>query len=394
MGQHYQQLIETLRMSQHREQEGYLTKIIKSVPDSDTAGALDPRVRDTIEQHAQNLTLLLPEEGSEADKESGEFDKPEMSAEDIAAFPVEEIRTAMVRSSLDITRRDIRIIEDTIQGRNGDIGLRIYRPGTGTSLPAIVYLHSGAFIAGSLDESRHICKALAEMVHAVVIAVDYRLAPEHPFPAGLMDSLDAVQWAYSQADVLGIHPDQIAIVGSSAGGNLAIGCSVLDRQQGTSFIGFQALLYPPLNSAGVTAEDFQWKLNDHGTENKRQQDHRELTVGAIQGYAFLGGKVYDLYLQQKTKKTDPLVSPLLLEDVSQLPETMIVTAEFDYLNHEGEAMAARLARAGVQTTLLRYQGLDHAFVEKIGYYPQAEDCLAEIAHAIRQKWGIEGGESV
>ncbi|WP_458122349.1 alpha/beta hydrolase [Paenibacillus sp. Z6-24] len=394
IGQQYQQLMATLRMSQHIEHEGYLTKITKFVPDADAPGALDPRVRATVEHHAQDLTILLPDDASEGAKESGEFGEPEMSAEEIAAFPIEEVRMAMARSSLDISRGEIRISEENIEGRNGTITLRIYRPGTGQSLPAVLYLHSGAFIAGSLDESQHICKALAERAHAVVIAVDYRLAPEHPFPAGLMDSLDAVQWAYSEADVIGIDPQQIAIVGCSAGGNLAIGCSVLDRQQGTSFIGFQALLYPPLNPAGVTAEDFQWKLDDHGTEDKRQQEHRQLTVGAIQSYSFLGGKVYDLYLQQGAKKTDPLVSPLLLEDVSHLPETMIVTAEFDYLNHEAEAMATKLARAGVKTTSVRYMGVDHSFVEKVGYYPQAEDCLVEIARAIQQKWGIGDSETV
>ncbi|WP_052723699.1 alpha/beta hydrolase [Paenibacillus wulumuqiensis] len=394
IGQRYQQLLATLRMSQQVEHEGNLTKIIKSVPDADTPGALDPRVRSTVERHAQDLTVLLPAEASKEAKESGEFGEPQMSPEEMSAFPIEEVRMAMARSSLDISREEIRISEENIEGRNGTITLRIYRPGLEQSLPAVLYLHSGAFIAGSLDESQHICKALAERAQAVVIAVDYRLAPEHPFPAGLMDSLDAVQWTYSQADIIGIDPDQIAIVGCSAGGNLAIGCSVLDRQQGTAFIGFQALLYPPLNPAGVTAEDFQWKLDDHGTEDKRQHDHRELTVGTIQSYAFLGGKIYDLYLQQGAKKTDPLVSPLLLEDVSQLPETLVVTAEFDYLNHEAEAMATKLARAGVKTTSIRYLGVDHSFVEKIGYYPQAEDCLVEIAQAIRQKWGRDGTEPV
>ena len=214
------------------------------------------------------------------------------------------------------------------------------------------------------------------------VFVDYRLAPEHPYPAGLTDCFDAVRWVHDHADELGVDPASIAVAGDSAGGNLATVCAMIDRDRKLGLIKYQALIYPSVNMAGAEEEGHRWSLEAYEIRNHREYIEQILGfVGADHGRP----KLHELYLQGRIDVTHPHMSPLLA-DLHGMPETLIITGEFDFLRLENEAYARKLARSGVKTTVIRYNGVDHAFMDKIGLYPQAEDCMTEIALRVRRKF--------
>ncbi|MDQ8739073.1 alpha/beta hydrolase [Paenibacillus sp. LHD-38] len=340
--------------------------ILKRIPDSNAKGELDPRVLDVLSRARRDFF------------EAAQTTKPEP---DSGSFSIERLRELMGWPNTDVTRTAIQTEYREIAGTNGSIPLRLYSPETAGDHPCILFFHGGGFIGGSLNTVENPCKSLAEKANAVVVSVDYRLAPEHAFPAGLNDCFDAVKWVFSHAAEIGVNPHQIAVSGDSAGGNLATVCTMLDREQGTGMIKLQALIYPTVNMAGTPTEDFEWSLDQYTVNN-----HREYIIPAIEGLKEGGSFMHDMYLQKQTDPEHPHVSPLLAEDLTGLPETLVIVAEYDYLRLEGEAYARRLSRSGVQTKLIRYCGMDHAFIDKIGLYPQAEECMEEIAEAIKQRF--------
>ncbi|MEC0244391.1 alpha/beta hydrolase [Paenibacillus chitinolyticus] len=342
------------------ERDGYRFTV-KKIPDGEASGQLDPRVYDVLGEQA-----IPPFSNVER----------RMEAED-----VRQMRAMMGWPNTSVTRTAVETVCRKINGVNGPIPLRIYTPEGSGPRPAVVFFHGGGFIGGTVDVMENPCRALAEKAGAVVVSADYRLAPEHAFPAGLTDCFETVQWVHRHARELGADPGRIAVAGDSAGGNLAAVCAIMDRDRGTGMIRFQALLYPTVNVSGTETEDFRWSEEAYDIRGHRD---RELILGGLHG---LGGSfpgLIELYLQGRTESTHPYVSPLLAGDLGNLPETLIVTAEYDYLRLEDEAYACKLARSGVSVRMIRYNGMDHAFLDKLGLYPQAEDCLNEMAREMKR----------
>ncbi|RNB89691.1 alpha/beta hydrolase [Brevibacillus fluminis] len=367
----YQKLVSRLSERTIVKQQEGLEGIVKKIPDSDAEGELDPRVFQIRSEQAIMHQSVKGENAIEQiDLENQEF-------------PLEEFRAMMGWKNKDLTRTNIQTTYRTISGSNGLISLRIYRPETraNESVPAILFYHGGGFIGGSVDTVENPCKALAEKAGAVVISVDYRLAPEHPFPSGLMDCYDTVQWVHQHAQEIQVNPSQIAVCGDSAGGNLATVCAMMDRDAGAGIIKYQALIYPTVNMGKIETDDFRWDIEHYQISN-----HRDLIRSAIGEIGQSGEWLEKLYLQSKTEVTNPHVSPLIADDLSGMPETLIITAEFDYLRLECEAYARKLSRSGVRTKLIQYNGMDHAFIDKLGIYPQAEDCMGEIALEIKRRF--------
>ena len=256
---------------------------------------------------------------------------------------------------------------------SGLIPALCYNPGGGADRPVAVYFHGGAFFGGTTRVVENSCKLLAERSGALVVSVDYALAPEHRFPEGLMQCWQAVHWVHTHAGELGVNPNRLSVMGDSAGGNLAVGCSMLDRE---SIIKLQILLYPCVLLDLSTAD---WREDEY----RMDPQYRPLLGSMVRS---IGGSIPMLnavYLDEPGKVANPLVSPLLAESLASMPTTMIVAAEYDYLRQQDEQFALRLSEDKVDTVLYLYRGMGHAFFEHTGEFPQVEDCVNEAAEAIR-----------
>jgi len=238
----------------------------------------------------------------------------------------------------------------------GGVRCRLYRSGTTDNAPLLIYYHGGGWVIGDLESHDDICRKLARDAKCSVVAVDYRLAPEHPAPASHEDCIAATKWIFANATSLGVDPNRIAIGGDSAGGNLA---AVVSMHAGVKPV-FQLLVYP--------ATDMRLG----------QASHRE----NAQGYLLTADSMtwfIGHYLQgDEKKKLDPLYSPLLSDEATlkKSPPTLVITAEYDPLRDEGEEYAARLNAVGVQASVVRFRGQIHAF---FGMSEVLDDAAAAIA---------------
>jgi acetyl esterase len=254
-----------------------------------------------------------------------------------------------------------RVEDLSIPGPGGAIPIRIYAIDHSGVRPALVYFHGGGFVFGNLDTHDTVCRVLAKESGAVVIAVDYRLAPEHKFPAAVEDSHAATLWVATNAERLGIDASRIAVGGDSAGGNLATVIAMRFRDEGGPALAAQILLYPVTD------------VSSFDTASHRDfADGYFLTRGAM---AWFTGH----YVASDEHKGHPQVSPLLAPNLSGLPPALVITAEFDPLRDEGEAYAQRLRQAGVPVTVTRYPGMIHGFVSMHGVLSGGRQAIKEAA---------------
>ena len=247
-------------------------------------------------------------------------------------------------------------------GPAGPVRVRVYRPGGEDPFAGLVWFHGGGWVVGSLDSHDRICRALCRRAGALVCSVDYRLSPEHRFPAALEDAWAATRWAGDEAAALGLDPARLAVGGDSSGGNLAAAVALRARDAGVP-LALQALVYP------VT-------------------DHR-FDTGSYEGFADGYGLTregmrwfWEQYLGPGGDGTRPEASPLRALDLRGVAPALVQTAEADVLRDEGEAYARRLLDAGTPATLTRYDGMVHGFLRHAGIIDRAHDALDEIAAAV------------
>jgi len=256
---------------------------------------------------------------------------------------------------------DVASEDLTVPGRAGPIPVRVYRPDGGPA-PLLLYFHGGGWVLGSLNTHHGVCATLAQLSGCVVCSVDYRLAPEHRFPAALDDAWAAVTWAGEHAEELGALPGALALGGDSAGGNLAAVCALRARDAGIA-VALQLLVYP------VTDADLD-------TSTYREfADGYYLTRYSMEWF-------WGHYLPEGDRFV-PDASPLRAADLGGAAPALVLTAEFDPLRDEGEAYARRLEEAGVPVSLTRYDGMIHGFFRMPGVVDRASDALAEAAGALR-----------
>jgi acetyl esterase len=258
------------------------------------------------------------------------------------------------------TVAEMQSVED--RGADG-VPIRVYRPlePSGTNA-ALIYYHGGGWVIGSVETHDGVTRALAARTGCVVVSVDYRLAPEHPYPAAVDDSWTAARWVLAQAAELGIDPARVGVAGDSAGGTLAAIVARKGRDAGTPFAA-QLLLYPV---ASPRTDSESWSLFGTGYG---------LTREAMLWY-------WRLYLDRVAMEDaldDPDISLLAPGSLAGLPPALVVTAEADILRDDGEAYAARLAAAGVATETCRWPGMNHGFVRMGGVVDRARSALDEIA---------------
>jgi len=230
-----------------------------------------------------------------------------------------------------------------IDGLSSGIPIRVYRPEGSPPFPVLVFLHGGGWVTGNLDTHDSMCRALTNAGDCVVVSVEYRLAPEHPFPAAVEDCYAATKWAEENASAIHGDPSRLAIGGDSAGGNLAAVVSQRSRDRDGPDLAYQLLIYP------VTDRSFDTTSYEENAEGYL------LTKTDMEWY-------WDLYLEHDVDGRHPYASPLKARDLSGLPPATVVTCGFDPLRDEGIAYANRLEGAGVDVELRNYGGQIHGFM--------------------------------
>ncbi|MFN3384091.1 MAG: alpha/beta hydrolase [Archaeoglobaceae archaeon] len=267
-------------------------------------------------------------------------------------------------SAVSMIKEDVAEVEDrTIKGRESEIRIRIYRQKRWSS--GIVFYHGGGFVIGNIDIYDPVCRRIARIANATVVSVDYRLAPEHKFPSAVVDAYDALKWVVDNANDLEIDADKIAVVGDSAGGNLATVVSLIARDEGENFIKKQILVYPVVNMVFPTVSRLEFG-DRYGI----------LTTEIMRWFT-------EQYLRSEEDKYNPLASPIFA-DLSNLPPALIMTAEYDPLRDEGEMYGELMRRHGSEAVIVRYQGMIHGF---LNFYPllrAGREAINQIAVAISE----------
>jgi acetyl esterase len=293
--------------------------------------------------------------------------------------PIEELTPSQARAQMEATaqmRRAeplpvARVEERAMPGPAGALRLRLYWPppspgppaaeGSQTTVPAIVYYHGGGHVIGSLDTHDLVARNLCAGVGALVASVDYRMGPEHKFPAAVEDSFAALQWLHANARQLGADPERLGVHGDSAGANLAAVVALMARDTGAPRLRLQSLVYPVADYT-LSGASYQRYAQGYGV----------LTRAAMAWFR-------DHYLRSPTDAEHWRASPLRATDFSDAAPAIVITAECDVLNDDGKSYAEALRRAGVSVEYREYAGMIHGF---FGMVPAVDDAMA----AQRQVW--------
>jgi acetyl esterase len=343
--------------------------ILKPSPGEDRLGYLDPIELSLMENHWA---------GSSKDGEKRE--RPPMDV----LIPI--MRENMGFPNYNLNTVEIHTKYEEITDSGNTVGLWRYYPRKSEKnrkRPALVFFHGGGWIGGSVYTVENFCKLIAELADAVVFNVDYSLAPEKPFPNGFNDNYHAVKHVFDHAEAYGVDPDKISVGGDSAGGNYAAAVCLKAKEEGTPKIAMQILIYPGITQADAKVEGYEWSEDFF----EKSEEHKEIITGLLslgrpvkaEDSLFLGA-----YVSNTVDIYNPYVSPMLAKSHEGLPKALLAGAEFDGLRIHTEFYAKQLQDAGVDVTCFRYKGMTHAFIDKLGHVPQAEDLGMEIANAMKK----------
>ena len=345
------ELTELMDERQYTINEDGLEILVKPVPDGET-GRLDPREKRMLSK-------------------MGSFPAPDGET-DIAGS-----RDAMGFPNLNMNTREIYTKYIEVASGERAVPVWIYwprRPSDKKDRAGLIYLHGGGWSGGTPFAVENECRLLAEKAGCVVFNVDYALAPENPYPAAVNDCRAVLEHVYENAERYGVEKTKLGIGGDSAGGNLAASVAVWDRDNGTGMLRYQALIYPALTLAKYTPGYKDAPVMDI-TDEDREIIRPMLGLGNDDGMA-------EIYAKPDDSREDKYMSPAYADKAGLCP-CLVATAEYDSLRSQGENYAKELQSAGVPVKTIRYRGVCHAFFDKLGYLPQTEDLIKEIAKYIK-----------
>ncbi len=379
--------LKSLTEQQKTVAERGLEIVVKPVPGEDRPGMLDPRLA------AQMAPMFSGVRGAVVKlmiKNFGKSSNPAKTAKTMRKMfdGIKSIPITRGVATKSATVHKVNCPEGAREGPLGasgvDIPVRIYTPEAPakTPVPVFYYIHGGGFAAGSMDVVEEMCKLLVEHTGYVCVSAGYRLAPEHPYPAGLDDCYAVLLWIAENAASFGGDGAKICIAGDSAGGNLATVCAMKDRDEGKGLVKAEALLYPTVNMAGV--EDEEYCFDE--TAYRIDESQKKLVTPMINMLKVAGGENGLVKLLGAADMRSPYVSPYLGK-LAGMPPTIILYGEYDFLRVECESYARKLQKAGVDVTAVRYSGLSHGFADATGIFPQAEDCMDEIGKFMKAHLG-------
>lgn len=333
---------------------------IKRLPDSDEIGAMDPRLYEDMKSQLK-LLKFLPSKMMKMDTSQKGIEKLRGMFNGVKSVPT---------CSLGINKEVFHVLMED----GYEVSLYKYsQEKTKKDLPVLFYIHGGGFFGGHHEVVEESLKIMCEKYAFPIFSVDYRLAPENPYPIGHNDCYETLKWVYQHAEELNIDKELIFVAGDSAGGNLTQYCSTRDSEDKQNIVKGQMLLYPTLNMANVEDEYFHWSIDQYQMTKKQEKSLTKMIMmmsGMTSGLEDIL-KVKDAhndYLNPYTR--DPRINP----------PTFITVGEHDYLKVESLAYAAKLHAAQVPVKTVVYNGLGHAYFDNAGCYPQCEDCIDEMAH--------------
>jgi len=279
---------------------------------------------------------------------------------------VPDARLAFEKLRLPIPGEPVAHVENrTIPGPAGAVPVRVYRAtDAATPAPALVYFHGGGWVIGDLESHDNFCRALANRTQAVVVSVDYRLAPEHRYPAAAEDCYAATCFVAERGAEIGADGARIAVAGDSAGGNLAAAVALMARDRSGPALRHQVLIYP---------------VADHDFDTASYRDNATGYLLSREGMQWF----WSHYVPNAAQRNEAYAAPLRAEKLALLPPATVITAEYDPLRDEGEAYAVRLRDAGVATVATRYDGQIHGFVSLFEVFDQGRTATEQIAEALR-----------
>ncbi|MBU3114409.1 alpha/beta hydrolase [Clostridium lacusfryxellense] len=255
-----------------------------------------------------------------------------------------------------------------IKTDSNQVPVRIYTPDNAIELPIIIYSHGGSWIGGNIDDYDNVCRKLSKNSKAIVVSVNYRLAPEDPFPAGLNDVYNVLQWVYKNAKSINGDYSRICVAGDSAGANLSAVVSQMARDKDGPHITSQVLIYPSTNIYQLNTKSWSY----FGMQYNLTREN--------------SNKFISLYTPRLEDRKSEYASPLLSRNFKELPDTLIITAEFDPLRDEGEAYGNKLKDEGVNVISTRYKGVTHGFVSMGRITNKADEALIEISTYLKKQF--------
>ncbi len=344
----YEKCILNLRHNKQNIIENSINMYMKYIPETKENGIVDPRQFKSTLIGMKNEPLLFK-------------DKKNITKEELNA----------IRDSFGCLNDDLSNNVEVIKTTYNNVKVEVYKKkDIPNNNPVIVNIHGGGFFGGSIDVVRNSCKLLADRACSTVVSVDYDLSPNVKFPHALNQCTSVIDYLVDNNETLKINPNKLVVMGDSAGGNLAAACCLSKEK-----IALQVLLYPllKLKSEDTDFCDYIFDITE---------EYKDVQMNLINGIKDINDVCIYSYINNENDVKNELVSPILTKDYSSFPMTLLISPEYDYLRFQAEEFAKKLEENGVDNILYRYKGMGHAFYEHLGEFPQAEDCINEIAEAI------------